>query len=813
MGDKAAMAALYALWVILAALVLFLLPGMMLTRLVARGKFERSFFAVSFGIGMTVVPYVTFLIVGLLGLRFRVHVSLALTAAVSAAITVGAASAVRYLEGSFSYLRDLLVAGPGRAFSWPLFVYLAFVAAAYLLSYDSALFDQERCVIRAGMLPYFDYLSQNPPVGFHGCLRCFTDHNAFLLWNGGQRMGPSVFVTGFAAVFGFPGFRILHAAFGLLTGWFGFHLGRRLFNDDRAAYLASALLALTPYALSIPLLDENIMALALGTALLFFLFEAPTEWAFAGVFLGLFLGIRHVGVLSLPAVLVAACRSSGIRHYENGWVARTFGRGRPASVIVLTLSTVAFCIPWIVIHSTHIRGALQDGAIGVRDLYESFASHPPSHHSFLGISFEFRGLLSWPFTDVPVRSPYNGYPTLVSIPLTIIRSWGGLLLAFVPLGIVWARRRIPGLAAAGILWTLVQLAMLGTMANWVQPNKMGVFLSFCQPIGLAIAAGIVALAEAIRSRRCAAATVSLGASLVTTLVTLGVLTAFPLLVSSYEAPVDERNYHARAEYIVEDYPSTPPMLRDPEGAYAALDRQRLAGVSALPDFTMARHLLRPGLTAVRLRQLLYDFARPMFKDYCERPKDIVHGLSSFLDPTGRPDTVTFDDMMHHPISRLRDSMGGEWGRCVRSAGPATGRVTVKLDVTLPKAAEQPIVTLAVPEEGRPVHNIDHLVLMSSGNAAPDADGKPCHWVVVPVSPRHYWVTVWYGDFRFDHLDGRGDIRQLEPEKDGAVYLDFPIGSVISLHDVTSIEPTRFHTWTVQVTEDGLDSFGPIPSSY
>ena len=269
------MAALYTLYVVVACLVVFLLPGMLLTRLVAPGKFGDSRFAVAFGLGVTVVPFLAFLLVGLLGLKVRIHMSLPLVAGLSLLVSAGLVAGLRTVEGSFQFLRELLPMGKGKHFSWGLAIYLALVTLAYLFSYDSSIFDQERCIIRAGILPYFDYITADPPVGFDGCIHCFDHRNAFLLWNGGQRSGPSVFVSAFAALFGFPGFRILHALLGLMAGWFGFHLGRKLFDNRGYGYLTGVLLALNPYALSIPLLDENIMALALGAAMFYFLLEEP----------------------------------------------------------------------------------------------------------------------------------------------------------------------------------------------------------------------------------------------------------------------------------------------------------------------------------------------------------------------------------------------------------------------------------------------------------------------------------------------------------------------------------------------------------
>jgi len=41
----------------------------------------------------------------------------------------------------------------------------------------------------------------------------------------------------------------------------------------------------------------------------------------------------------------------------------------------------------------------------------------------------------------------------------------------------------------------------------------------------------------------------------------------------------------------------------------------------------------------------------------------------------------------------------------------------------------------------------------------------------------------------------------------------PESSVIRFNEVTSLEPTRFHTWNILVNGQDLDMTGPFPSSY
>lgn len=801
----------YPLYALAAALVFLMLPGMMLTRLLARDKFRNGWFAVAFAVGCMVVPYLSLLLTGLLGLAVKIHISLVLVGALSLFLTASAALGIRLVEGSFGFVGQLW-SRMRDAFSWPLFLYLGLVFVLYLVSYDSTLFDQERCVSRAGILPYFDYLTGRRPVGFPGCIDCFSDRNAFFLWNGGQRMGPSVFVANFMALFGFPGFRILHATFGLLTGWFGFHLGNRVFGRPLAGLLVSVLLALNPWALSIPLLDENIMGLALGTVLFFFLLEKPTEWLFAGVTFGLFLGIRHVGILSIPALVVAAALSSSKDHYRWPGLDRWVGTGRWVNVAITGVATALFSIPWIFIHTmAYIRG---------RELYESFVSMHPYPHSILGIDFPFQGLLSWPFLDAPVRSPYNGFPTLVSFPLAMLRTWGTAMVALVPLGLVWKFKRHKGLFVVGALWALPQFAMLMVMANWVQPNKMGVFLCFSQPVVLAIVGGVIALWEALVGREDLAGwTLSIPGALSTAAVTLVLLLAGQWAVADYEAPLDHRNFGARVEYILNDYPVTPPMMVTTEADYAALDRRRLARITLGPDWSLPPHLSDGRLLGARLADMADDCAKPLFGDYGERPKDIMHSLSGIPNPDldFRGDTrktVTFADMMHHPVSHLRDDMGGDWGRDMKQSPDVSQWVDVDFDFQLPVSRNPHFLDIRGEGGNATYTPVGFKVLVAPDLPVDWSGGNRCHFVVVPVSPGQYWVTLWFGDYTFDHLRDRDDVQFITPrESVPHIHLSFPDGSLIRFNEVTSLEPTRFHVWTAHVDEGEVTVDGPVPSSY
>ena len=498
-------------------------------------------------------------------------------------------------------------------------------------------------------------------------------------------------------------------------------------------------------------------------------------------------------------------------------------------------STVFFCIPWIIVHTAFLHAGADGGGFRFQDVYESLYTKPPMPHSFLGIEFEFRGLLSWPFVDQPVRSPYNGFPTLVAFPLAILHSWGALLLALVPVGILWAARRGRDGMIFAALWLLPQLAMLMTMSNWVQPNKMGVFLCFSQPIALGMVAGMVGLVDAVRKRQGAMSRVVAGAVGVC-FATL--LLGLPAMIRDYDAPLDERMWQGRVEYITRDYTVTPPILKTVEKGYADKDRERLSRVAVLPAFSMARRLYRPALLRVLFARLWADLGHCSFKDYCERPKDIIHTLSAFETPPDlREDpgarlsrrtakskrmarqktaqtTITMAHMQQHPISHLKIALGGIFEACAPSEAPDGSKTELMvLDLDHPPNDEEFFMPAREGPQWKKWTKLSDKIVISPNNEVTWADGFPCHWVIIPVGDREYWMTLWYGDYLFDFLADREDVVVAETDKPLNYLLEVPLCSVIRVADATTIEPTRFHTWTLHVTGSERGSFGPIPSSY
>ena len=416
------------LYVIATFAVVFVLPGLAVVEVVASRKYRGTRMAMASAVGVALVCYLSLTTIGFAGIWLPVHLTGWVVLGHSLALTLGALAVISRREGGVVPALQVLGTTVRDAIDWRLGLFLAVVATLYLVGYDSAAFDQERCISRACLLPLHSYLLPDLPLYFDGCADCFDGRNAFFLWNGHQRMGPSVFVAPFVALFGFPGFRLLHAVMGLVAAWFGYHTAREQLGHRGYGYLAGLLVACNPWALGITLVDENILCLGLGSVILYLVLARRTQWLLVGLFFGLFIGVRHVGLLALPAIFYAVLERGQQRQYMAPWYHRYFGSEPVSNLTTITLSILLFSLPWLFVHA-------RAWAVGL-PLYESFAGLPAMTHRFLGVEFTLHGLLNWPFVALPVRSPFNGFPNMIALPLQVIATLGLLGVALAAIGMV-----------------------------------------------------------------------------------------------------------------------------------------------------------------------------------------------------------------------------------------------------------------------------------------------------------------------------------------------------------------------------------------
>ena len=273
------------------------------------------------------------------------------------------------------------------------------------------------------------------------------------------RLGNPAVIAAFIGLFHGLGPRLLYGGCGLLIALGAWTTGVRL-GGRLAGLLAAPALALSPWLLKNPLVDENLLALAVIASFAPWLLGRRAPWATLGLLAGLALGMRHVLVLAVPAWLLAAM-----------WANRGPWRGR--AVLRFGGFMALATLPWHLHHHLAMGSVLR---------FESFGQVPAQYHDFGFGPVLWEGMLNWPFYDTLVRTPHNPFPTAVLWPLWLLDHLGTGLCALAVVGSVVGWRRGWRKQTVRWLWWLPLFAALAVQEKWDDPNKMGVGLLLLWPL-------------------------------------------------------------------------------------------------------------------------------------------------------------------------------------------------------------------------------------------------------------------------------------------------------------------------------------------
>lgn len=558
---------------LLAVAALFVVPGALLVRwlLPGLGRFERGLVALGAGFGAVSVLAFTFAQLTLHHLRPG-HV-------VVAALLVAGFAAWR-LAG-----RDSAEAAP-RDPPWAALI-AALVGVIFLVNYDRSHF-QYGCIHTVVQIaldvdnevtlgaPFADAGTPQERLA-EGRRRVDTAEGLdrelpppwmnplLFLGNTGQRYGTTAMIAPAGAVHGFFGFRLsyaLHAA--LLAGFLALLLGR-VTSSPALGAAAAAICVVNPWTLRISLLDENLMAATWAAGALYVAVVRPRGAAIAGLFAGLAVGIRHIDLLLVLAVATLIVPASAHR-----------GRALRALVAGLTVALLH--------EAVHHQVAYGSPISHEHFVDEVWFSTP---YTLFGRTFEYAGLLQWPFAETWVRTPYNGLPTALLLPLSAARHLGLLFVAFVAAGMVALARRDRRLSRAILLWAGPLLLLFAVLEDWLDPNKMGIPIVLLPAVAIGFAAGIGAVV-----RRPITA---VGALALALLLGVGVRS-----VADLDVPPDPA---FAAKY---------PLVRAEHPAYAAYDRAAHTRANLLPDFALVEQHARFSLRA-RLAALGHELGDRSFR--------------------------------------------------------------------------------------------------------------------------------------------------------------------------------------------------------
>ncbi len=358
------------------------------------------------------------------------------------------------------------------------------------------------------------------------------------------------------------GYPVLMAPYARALRYFGFHvfflltralcmlgtytLLRRFSDSHWSSLLVSAIIVLNPVVSYAITHNENLAGLFLSvTAVLLVLDEGP--WAgrraFAsGLVLGALLGVRHITVVSAPALVAYLI------------ISRPSDR-RATQIALLVVGATIALFPYLFWHQ-YVFGDILANELHFGDIAVLTEHTLP----LLGRSFSTYLLLNWPFHHTLVSAIGMPYPTFVLLGLVFLNVFGIVLSAVGLLGLLsllTARRRASLLL---LLWLVPAFSFMGLITDWDADRTTYSFLLLFIP-AVWVVAGLTRLAADGDRRRDLAvvcvASILVAASLNT--------------LAGTEFPADDRR-SARPQFELDD-------------AERARERALWTGVSLLPGGT------------------------------------------------------------------------------------------------------------------------------------------------------------------------------------------------------------------------------------
>jgi len=352
-----------------------------------------------------------------------------------------------------------------------------------------------------------------------------ADRETFGIISKDQRLGAGLVASPWFTLFGLAGFRLLHGLLWGLVAVSGCLLGRAVFGPHKTALCVGALLCLHPYAWAMNRLNPNIFALAASVLVLAALArrKPPQSRNFGtavlvGVLFGSAGNVRPELVVAAPAVLWGLLK---LGHMDESL------RTHLTRVGLAGVVGLAFVTPTLLWNGYAFGEALVHSS-----QYGDFEGWRPSFsHRFFGSTFQFNGLLNWPFHDTVVRTPHFPLPVFLLAPAQLLMTWGAGLIAVGALGALLLRNSSHGVLLA--LWFVPTFALLLPHENWDE-LKMTYALLYTPPLAVWVSAGLKNVFHGLATHRWRSI---LGVASLTVLLSLSARS-----LAGVHVPLDERWY-------------------------------------------------------------------------------------------------------------------------------------------------------------------------------------------------------------------------------------------------------------------------------
>ena len=327
-----------------------------------------------------------------------------------------------------------------------------------------------------------------------------------------QRIGAGITMALPYMVFGGGGFRLAYAVLGMLAFLLGVVAGRRIWSGPGLPWALGLIVALNPFMLAMDRLNANFISVPILMGMVALMLDKKPRWLLIGMVYGALGGIRNEVIVLAPAGLVLLLLLS-----------KESRRGIPLFIA----GAAIFIAPYLAWNKFAFGQAL----IHASQFSEFDGFRPMFHHSLFGWEFQLNGLFNWPFHDHLTRTPHYPFPTYLTLPLSLIRSFGVLLSVLVIPGLVVQWRASRPWFVFITLWLLFILGLFLFQENWEEPKNTFGALAI-PPLALLMVRGMQWLAEKPRCwRRWAEYAVMVAA-----------LTGLVNAAALVQVPVDERWY-------------------------------------------------------------------------------------------------------------------------------------------------------------------------------------------------------------------------------------------------------------------------------
>jgi len=302
-----------------------------------------------------------------------------------------------------------------------------------------------------------------------------VDRSTFGIISKDQRIGASVLHSVWFLFFNLLGFRIFFAVCGVSLAVTGYLIGRLFFSMPLSVF-CSILVSVNPYTFSCYQLSPSLTGSAILCLLLYLTLQERSHEMAIGLTYGAALAVLEVSIFFLPAILfyfwVRKCGASRYLYFLLGMTL----------LVAPLLYWNEFAFGGMFIHPTQ---------------YPEFVGHRPTFpHRILFWTFQFNGLLNFPFHSHVVRTPHFPYPGFIFIPLVLTRCFGILLTAMSVPGFWWLWKRSKTLTLFFLFWC-IPFTLFFLFQENLDEWKISYTLLLFPPLALFTTAGLKRLVSRV----------------------------------------------------------------------------------------------------------------------------------------------------------------------------------------------------------------------------------------------------------------------------------------------------------------------------